>query len=84
MASIPTSHEPHPTRLLTTDEASRWLMDRGIPRTRKTLEAGRVRGCSSTPPFRRVGRSVRYAEADLLSWIDSVLTEPLRSTSEAA
>jgi hypothetical protein len=69
-------------RLLTTAEAAAWLSDRGVSRTLKTLEALRVRGGKMAPPFRRVGRSVRYAEGDLTEWLQEVTSAPIRSTSQ--
>lgn len=71
-------------RLMTTPEASDWLTARGLPRTTSTLEALRTRGGGMAPPFRKLGRAIRYAEADLEEWLGQIVSGPLRSTSEAA
>lgn len=70
-------------KLMTTSEAADWLSERGVARTPKTLESLRVRGGRMSPPFRRVGRAVRYAEGDLRGWLQTVVSAPHCSTSEA-
>ena len=72
------------SRLLTTAETAAWFTERGVPRTIKTLEAMRVRGGDMAPPFRKFGRTVRYAEEDLESWFEYTLSQPVCSTTEAA
>jgi hypothetical protein len=71
-------------KLFTTPEAADWLTSRGLPRTAKTLEALRVRGGLMAPPFRRLGRTIRYAEPDLEGWLADITSAPMRSTSERA
>ena len=70
-------------KLMTTSEAALWLTERGLGRTEKTLESLRVRGGRMSPPFRRVGRAVRYSEADLRDWLESVVSAPHQSTTTA-
>ena len=59
----------HP-RYLNTREAAAIL---GI--SERTLE--RCRGRGEGPPFRKLGRSVRYAQSDLDGWADGRLREPV-------
>ena len=66
LASIPALNggapmNGHP-KLLTTEEAAAWL---GL--SPRTLECYRIRG--EGPRFRKIGRWVRYLEADLEAWL---------------
>ena len=76
-------HENHEPReaLLDTIEAARFLRERGIPRSPSTLTRLRCVG-GVAPPFRKLGRSVRYDPADLRQWIAEVVSGPKRTTSE--
>ena len=47
--------------------------------SQRTLEGWRVRG--GGPPYVRLGRQVRYSEADLIAWINA---HRFGSTSEAS
>jgi hypothetical protein len=71
-------------RLYKTPGASAYLRDRhGINRASSYLQKLRVVG--GGPDFRRVGsRDVAYEEAALDAWARSLISKPLRSTSEAA
>ncbi|VVE82990.1 helix-turn-helix transcriptional regulator [Pandoraea sputorum] len=60
-AAVPTTTLPQPQRYLTNDEAAEYL--RLSPRT---LEKQRVIG--NGPKFRKFGRRVMYAVADLDAW----------------
>jgi predicted DNA-binding transcriptional regulator AlpA len=51
------------TRYLTTKQASQLI---GF--SPKALEVMRYRGCG--PPYFRIGRSVRYRQDDLVTWIE--------------
>ena len=62
----------HPETLLTTQQAA-WL----LRVSRKTLERMRVEGRG--PKFVKIGRSVRYRQSDLLTYIT---TNTHHSTSE--
>ena len=62
--AAPTAQPPQPQPYLTNDEAATYL--RLSPRT---LEKQRVLG--SGPKFRKFGRRVMYAVADLDTWADS-------------
>ena len=66
--------------LLDTAGAAEFLRALGIPRSPATLTRQRSTG-GLTPPFRQVGRSVRYAPADLREWVSQVVSAPTRSTS---
>jgi hypothetical protein len=69
-------------KLHTTPEAAAFLAERNSPvKTTSTLEAMRTRG--GGPAFRRLGRAVRYAECDLLAWLEQIMSGPLHSTTEA-
>jgi hypothetical protein len=70
---------PSPPRLLTTRQVSEALEQRGTPRSISTLEKLRCRG--GGPPFQRFGRDVRYPADDLESWIEAMLSAPMRSTA---
>jgi hypothetical protein len=63
-ATAPTTTATQPARYLTNDEAAEFL--RLSPRT---LEKQRVIG--GGPRFRKFGRRVMYAVADLESWADA-------------
>lgn len=63
-AAAPTATATQPARYLTNDEAAEFL--RLSPRT---LEKQRVIG--GGPRFRKFGRRVMYAVADLESWADA-------------
>jgi hypothetical protein len=65
--------------LLTTRQVSQELERRGIPRSVSTLE--RLRCYGGGPPFRRFGRVVRYRYDELESWIEAMLSAPMRSTT---
>ncbi len=64
MEKSPTDYlrHAHPETLLTTQQAA-WL----LRVSRKTLERMRVEGRG--PRFVKIGRSVRYRQSDLLTWI---------------
>ena len=71
-------------RLRHTKGASSYLEKRwGVRRAPAYLAKLRVVG--GGPAFRRVGsRDVAYEEAELDRWAESLISRPLRSTSEAA
>jgi hypothetical protein len=79
----PASDGINSRKLLTTVETAAWLSERGVSRTAKTLEATRVRGGRMAPPFRKIGRAVRYAEADLAEWLAGITSAPFNSTTQA-
>jgi len=66
--------EEAPMKLLTTIEAAEYL---GLKKN--TLEIWRWRGCG--PAYKKFGHCVRYAESDLLNYIES---HTRHSTSEQA
>ena len=66
--------------LLDTIETSKFLRERGISRSPSTLTRLRCVG-GVAPPFRKLGRSVRYDPADLRKWIAEAVSEPMRTTS---
>lgn len=65
---------PNSPRLITTGQTAALL---GVRVT--TLESWRLRG--NGPCYRKIGRLVRYAEADVLAWIDA---QTRTSTSQQA
>ena len=71
-------------RLLTTKEASKYFLDRwGVRLAASTLN--KLRSIGGGPVFRRVGdQVVGYTVADLDAHASSLISKPLRSTSEAA
>ena len=54
-----------PDRLLSTADLAEYL---GVPE--KTLQSWRWRG--SGPPYRHVGRHVRYRPQDVREWVESL------------
>jgi len=69
-------------RLLSRDEASAYLISRGLRVARQTLAKFAVTG--EGPTYRSFGTRVVYDPADLDAWIETRLTKPRRSTSEAS
>lgn len=53
----------------------------GIETTVGTLAKARCTG-GDTPPFRKVGRAIYYAESDLRAWAEKVLGPSFRNTSD--
>lgn len=68
-------------RLLTRHEASEYIREKGLPASSATLR--KLACVGGGPKFRRFGRHVRYDPSDLNAWIESRLSKPLASTSEA-
>jgi hypothetical protein len=67
--------------LLTPPEAVAYLRANfGVRRTVATLAKHRV--VAGGPPFRRLGRSILYAPADLDAWADDALRIVRTSTSD--
>jgi hypothetical protein len=70
------------TRYLRRKQAARYLLEtHGLERAPATLAKLAVIG--GGPAFRRAGRIPLYAPADLDDWVASILSEPIRTTSEA-
>ena len=68
-------------RRLRRSEASEYLLEEhGIHRAVGTLAKLAVVG--GGPRFRVAGRTPLYSTDDLDSWVDSILSPPVRSTSE--
>jgi hypothetical protein len=67
--------------LFDTAAAAHWLTAHGVRRTPATLR--KVRCIGGGPKFRRLNGKPYYTEADLITWIEERLTEPVGSTSEA-
>jgi hypothetical protein len=70
-----------PDALLRRGEAAEELTNAGYPVAPATLATKASRG--GGPPFRRFGRVPLYRWGDLLTWAESRLSPPMRSTSEA-
>ena len=70
-----------PDALLTRRDAAAALTAAGYPVARATLATRASRG--GGPLFRRFGRVPLYRWGDLLTWAESRLSPPIRSTSEA-
>ncbi|TIQ40896.1 MAG: helix-turn-helix domain-containing protein [Mesorhizobium sp.] len=65
--------------LLNPKQASRYLLEKGVPRSPVTLRNLRVKG--GGPHFRKLGNSVYYEPELLDEWINGRLTAPVASTS---
>ena len=77
-------HSPARSRLRSTRQACDYLLDHhGIVRSPATLNKLRVVG--GGPEFRKVGgKQVAYDEPALDCYAETLISRPLRSTSEAA
>ena len=65
------------------DEASSYLLERhGIERKPATL--AKLASIGGGPLFQKAGRFPLYSPTDLDAWAMSLLSEPVRSTSELA
>jgi hypothetical protein len=71
-----------PDRLLNTQEAARYLAERGTPIAEKTLR--KLRCVGGGPSFRRWGRLPVYEPEALDRWREEKLSLPKRSTSTAS
>lgn len=72
-----------PTQLFfDTREASAYLKQLGVPLEPATLAAYRCARADG-PPFRRLGRRIRYSRADLDAYAEQLLGQVYRSTSDA-
>jgi hypothetical protein len=76
IASVPEALDA----LLTRRDAAAALTAAGYPVARATLATRASRG--GGPPYRRFGRVPLYRWGDLLTWAESRLSPPMRSTSE--
>ncbi len=63
-------------------EAEAYLAERGLSITKNTLQKYATTG--GGPAYRKFGNRVVYTTADLDAWIESKLSGPRTSTSEAA
>jgi hypothetical protein len=70
----------NPDALLTRQQTALSLQAAGFPIADKTLATRASRG--GGPPYQRFGARVLYRWADALSWAESRLSKPVRSTSE--
>ncbi len=61
-------------------QAAEYLTQHGVQRTVSTLETLRVRG--GGPCFHKVKRQVVYSKTDLDSYITSLMSPPMTSTSD--
>lgn len=67
--------------LLDSIAAARWFTDHGVRRTPSTLR--RLRCTGGGPRYRLMNKRPYYTEHDLITWVESRLSAPVRSTSEA-
>jgi hypothetical protein len=67
---------------LTEEEAAALSTAQGVPVAARTLSNWRWAG--SGPPFVKVMRRVRYRREDVVTWARAQISEPRRSTSDAA
>ena len=68
--------------LLDRRAAADFLAERGFPCSPATLATAVTRG--GGPLFQKFGPRVLYRQSDLVAWAESKLSQPRRSTSEAA
>ena len=66
--------------LLDRRAAADFLAERGFPCSPATLATAVTRG--GGPTFQKFGTRVLYRQSDLVSWAESKLSPPRRSTSE--
>jgi hypothetical protein len=67
--------------LFDTNAAAQWLCAYGVRRTPATLR--KLRCIGGGPHYRLFNAKPYYTESDLIAWIESRLTAPMGSTSEA-
>ena len=67
--------------LLDTVAAADWLNQHGVRRSPATLR--KLRCLGGGPRYRTLNTRPYYTEADLIAWVESRLTAPVGSTSEA-
>jgi hypothetical protein len=68
--------------LLDTEAAAAHVVQRGVPTSAYQLKLLRTTG--GGPRFRKFGRFVRYEPAELDAWVESRLSAPRASTTQAA
>lgn len=68
-------------RYFSRSEAADFISERGLPGTKNTLQKYATVG--GGPAYRRFGNRTVYTAADLEAWIQSKLSAPRCSTSEA-
>jgi hypothetical protein len=68
-------------KLLNRRQASEYLLGRGISRTQSTL--AKLATVGGGPEFQKFGRQAVYTEESLDHWLESKLSAPKRSSSEA-
>ena len=67
-------------RLLDTRAASKYLEEKGVSRTEKTLR--KLRCLGGGPTYRLLNGKPFYTEPGLDAWVEERLSAPMRSTSE--
>jgi hypothetical protein len=67
-------------KLLFPEEASRYLRERGIPRSVRTL--AKLRCLGGGPRFHKIGRNVAYSTDDLDAYAGRVISPPYAHTAE--
>jgi hypothetical protein len=75
--------EEQQMKLRNTQEAAAYLQDRGHPGA-SAFRLKQLRTEGGGPEYRKCGRFVRYEQQALDDWAASRMSEPRRSTSEAA
>jgi len=73
---------PDDDALLTRDSVAAALTEAGYPISGATLATKATRG--GGPPYRLFGRRPLYRWGEAISWAESKLSKPIRSTSELA
>jgi hypothetical protein len=71
-----------PERFLSRKEAAEFIVNRGLPITKNTLDKMATLG--GGPVHRKFGLRAVYRPEDLVAWIDGKLSKPRKSTSDAA
>lgn len=69
-----------PDKYLSRTEASEYLESLGLKIAKTTLQ--KLASIGGGPKFRKFGNRVVYTQQDLLSWVESRMSEPKTSTSE--
>ena len=69
-------------RFLNREQAAAFVREKGLPCAKLTLQ--KLASVGGGPEFQKFGSRVVYTPAKLDRWIESKLSEPIASTSEAA
>lgn len=80
LADFRRKNEPVETDKLTVEDATRFLIEQGIPTTRATLYNLVYK---NTIPYKKFGRRTVFSKKELLQWIETRITCPADKRADA-